>query len=876
MATYTWKGVNGDWSDSADWTGGPPAPPPNSSSAEVALGGTGAYTVTIGSGEGFTVASVSLSDVNAALAIDGSASLTVEGGAFTDDGTLALTGLLALTGTAELSVTSGFTNNGVLDLDIGGGDGGGSLTIGGTLANARTVQIGPNNATLGAATLVSLGGLTNASGASFQMYGSASHAETLHLGSAGFTSNSGAFGLTDTALSLSSAFTNNATGTVGLAGTAELSVTSGFTNNGVLDLDIGGGDGGGSLTIGGTLANARTVQIGPNNATLGAATLVSLGGLTNASGASFQMYGSASHAETLHLGSAGFTSNSGAFGLTDTALSLSSAFTNNATGTVGLAGTAELSVTSGFTNNGVLDLDIGGGDGGGSLTIGGTLANARTVQIGPNNATLGAATLVSLGGLTNASGASFQMYGSASHAETLHLGSAGFTSNSGAFGLTDTALSLSSAFTNNATGTVGLAGTAELSVTSGFTNNGVLDLDIGGGDGGGSLTIGGTLANARTVQIGPNNATLGAATLVSLGGLTNASGASFQMYGSASHAETLHLGSAGFTSNSGAFGLTDTALSLSSAFTNNATGTVGLAGTAELSVTSGFTNNGVLDLDIGGGDGGGSLTIGGTLANARTVQIGPNNATLGAATLVSLGGLTNASGASFQMYGSASHAETLNIAGSASNSGTLDINANTALHLTRSTGVFTQVAGETVVTGALSAPSIMVTGGTLEGTGTLTGALNQTGGTLVGGTLNSTTGTLNVSGAYNQSGTGVLQADINAGASQQSSIIAVGGSPGTPGSSGSVNLAGGTLLINAESSLVLNTPYTLMTFGARHLYGQFGKVQTEGALGSHTGNGDNVNLGGGETLEVLYNEASGEVQVELVTTPSSTTYAWDV
>src|SRR5579872_7332830 len=733
MATYTWKGVNGDWSDSADWTGGPPAPPPNSSSAEVALGGTGAYTVTIGSGEGFTVASVSLSDVNAALAIDGSASLTVEGGAFTDDGTLALTGLLALTGTAELSVTSGFTNNGVLDLDIGGGDGGGSLTIGGTLANARTVQIGPNNATLGAATLVSLGGLTNASGASFQMYGSASHAETLHLGSAGFTSNSGAFGLTDTALSLSSAFTNNATGTVGLAGTAELSVTSGFTNNGVLDLDIGGGDGGGSLTIGGTLANARTVQIGPNNATLGAATLVSLGGLTNASGASFQMYGSASHAETLHLGSAGFTSNSGAFGLTDTALSLSSAFTNNATGTVGLAGTAELSVTGGFTNNGVLDLDIGGGDGGGSLTIGGTLANARTVQIGPNNATLGAATLVSLGGLTNASGASFQMYGSASHAETLHLGSAGFTSNSGAFGLTDTALSLSSAFTNNATGTVGLAGTAELSVTSGFTNNGVLDLDIGGGDGGGSLTIGGTLANARTVQIGPNNATLGAATLVSLGGLTNASGASFQMYGSASHAETLHLGSAGFTSNSGAFGLTDTALSLSSAFTNNATGTVGLAGTAELSVTGGFTNNGVLDLDIGGGDGGGSLTIGGTLANARTVQIGPNNATLGAATLVSLGGLTNASGASFQMYGSASHAETLHLgsAGFTSNSGAFGL-TDTALSLS---SAFTNNATGTV--GLAGTAELSVTSGfTNNGVLDLDIGGGDGGGSLtIGGTL---------------------------------------------------------------------------------------------------------------------------------------------
>ena len=146
----------------------------------------------------------------------------------------------------------------------------------------------------------------------------------------------------------------------------------------------------------------------------------------------------------------------------------------------------------------------------------------------------------------------------------------------------------------------------------------------------------------------------------------------------------------------------------------------------------------------------------------------------------------------------------------------------------------------------------------------MTGALNDTGGTVVGGTLNSTTGTLNVDGAYQQSGSGVLQTDINTGDSQQSSIIAVTGTPGTPGAAGSVNLAGGTLLIDAQSSLALNTPYTVMTFGAGDLYGEFAQVETEGSLGSNTGNGDSVNLGDGETLEVLYNEAAGDIQVEVV------------
>ena len=187
--------------------------------------------------------------------------------------------------------------------------------------------------------------------------------------------------------------------------------------------------------------------------------------------------------------------------------------------------------------------------------------------------------------------------------------------------------------------------------------------------------------------------------------------------------------------------------------------------------------------------------------------------------------------------------------------------------------------GGTIYLGAfsdLTAATVDITGGTLEGVGTVTGTLNDTGGTVVGGNLNSTTGTLTESGAYKQSGSGVLQTDINTGDSQQSSVIAVTGTPGTPGAAGSVNLEGGTLLIDAETSLALNMPYTVMTFGAGDLYGEFAKVETEGTLGSNTGNGDSVSVGGGKTLEVLYNEAAGDIEVELVTTPSSTTYDWDI
>ena len=184
-------------------------------------------------------------------------------------------------------------------------------------------------------------------------------------------------------------------------------------------------------------------------------------------------------------------------------------------------------------------------------------------------------------------------------------------------------------------------------------------------------------------------------------------------------------------------------------------------------------------------------------------------------------------------------------------------------------GTGTLIVGRSGTTSSLNAPNVDVTGGTLEGFGVVNGAVNNTGGTVIGGY--GSTGTLTVNGAYNQSGAGILQTDIYTGYTQQSSIVAVTGSSGNaaPGTAGSVNLSGGTLMIYAESSLALNTPYTVATFAPGSLYGEFGQVETEGAYGNLTGNSTSVNLGNGNTLDVIYNEASGLVQVEMVTTPAA-------
>jgi hypothetical protein len=159
---------------------------------------------------------------------------------------------------------------------------------------------------------------------------------------------------------------------------------------------------------------------------------------------------------------------------------------------------------------------------------------------------------------------------------------------------------------------------------------------------------------------------------------------------------------------------------------------------------------------------------------------------------------------------------TVNGTGGLSNTGDINIQGGSASATGNLVVTNTAISSAGTVSignfGDLTAAAVDISGGTLQGTGTVTGALKVTGGTVVGGSLDGNTGTLNVGGAYSQSSSGILQADINTGDSQQSSIVNVTASPGTPSSSGSVNLSGGTLLIDAQSGIVLNTPYTVMTF----------------------------------------------------------------
>jgi len=216
-ATVNWIDSSADWKTPSDWA---PHIVPNNTLTnvfEVFLNRSGSYTVTISPGEAFKVDSLHITDPTANLLIQ-SGALGVANGVINDGGIL-------LDGNSALTVGGGFTNNSgaAVDLDTNSSDGGGKLSITGTLANSGTVQAGPSDLTLSSPTTVSLGGLANASGANFQLFGSAGHAAIANV--TGATENSGTIGVTEGRMTFIGALTGTGTSNtldIGNAGSVTL------------------------------------------------------------------------------------------------------------------------------------------------------------------------------------------------------------------------------------------------------------------------------------------------------------------------------------------------------------------------------------------------------------------------------------------------------------------------------------------------------------------------------------------------------------------------------------------------------------------------------------------------------------------------------
>ena len=403
-------------------------------------------------------------------------------------------------------------------------------------------------------------------------------------------------------------------------------------------------------------------------------------------------------------------------------------------------------VTTFLDNTGHLNVDHKAGDGGTVLSIG-TLTNGGFLSIG--NPTLSASDEVTAAALDNAKG-KLQLFGSSANQALLDVtaGSAGFGTTGVLRGhvrlvgdsaiefksgeitsLADnaqlrlngndaliedsTALGSNSALTGLASigaGAIfGLHNKAVVSTTGALVNNGQVRLDLVDGDGGSSLTVGGTLTNNSYLYIG--NATLSASDEVAAAALDNTG--VIYMVGSDANQALLDVtaGSAGsrrrgvrsgnaelrgdsaiefttgqITSLAGvltllgkqAFVEDSTALGSNSALNGLASigsaGALGLYYGAAVSTTGALTSNGSILIDTFG-SGESSLTVAGALTTTSDLSIG--NSALSAMAEVTAASLDNTGEIFLTGNNATTNLAALNVSGATTNNGSVSIATDT-------------------------------------------------------------------------------------------------------------------------------------------------------------------------------------------------------
>jgi autotransporter passenger strand-loop-strand repeat protein len=205
--------------------------------------------------------------------------------------------------------------------------------------------------------------------------------------------------------------------------------------------------------------------------------------------------------------------------------------------------------------------------------------------------------------------------------------------------------------------------------------------------------------------------------------------------------------------------------------------------------------------------------------------------------------------------------------------------------------IYGTVVGLTVNAGGLA---VVEAGGVLEGTVAAQGTLDYGDGLdntsllTIAGTAGNTA-SLAVTGLLFNSGTLDVGADASVtveGTYQQRSL---NGAPGPllqlqvqgtgSGQYGSVAVTGTVDLRDSAGLDILPTQafaagssFTIMTFTPGSLLGMFGFITGSG--GASTGTGTTQNLGNGLTAGLLYNASAGNIQLEYVTTPTTTADTW--
>jgi hypothetical protein len=285
----------------------------------------------------------------------------------------------------------------------------------------------------------------------------------------------------------------------------------------------------------------------------------------------------------------------------------------------GIHNKAAVSTSGSLANDGTIRLDIVGGDGGSSLTVGGTLTNSGSLSIG--NATLSALDEAAASSLDNTG--SISLTGSSANQALLDVtaGSAGF----GTAGVL--------------TGNVALTGDSAIE----FASDEITSLAANA-----QLQLNGSDAFIEdSTALGSNSALTG---LASIG-----AGATLD----------LESGAPGFPGGGGPEVMTG-------ALVNDGNIQIDASvssGGSSLSVAGALTNSGILSVDTGYGASGSTLSIGGTLTNTGTLDIGSiaNGTTSVTAKSFVNRGTVNLTGTYFF------HPITLNVSGALTNNGSISI-----------------------------------------------------------------------------------------------------------------------------------------------------------------------------------------------------------
>jgi fibronectin-binding autotransporter adhesin len=621
-------------------------------------------------------------------------------------------------GNSALTVTGTFTNNAGADLEVGENNIGGDVANIGTLLNNGSVYVGTGSTLnltnqvngitdVAAGSLISNSGTINA-GANNAFYKLASIEGTLELENGTSTA--------DTAATLTIA----GGGFLDIQSGSSFSVAS-ITNSGSVGTDNLCCGTGSSFTVSGTFTNnsGATFDVGTNNEP--ANDMDSVGTLTNTG--------------TVNIG----------WGSTLTLTKVGGTSTNNGTINVGNgSGPGTLDISGNTTLTGTTGKVVLSGFAGNIIGGTGILTNGANTIEGEGNIGNGQIGLINTGSIL----ANQTKSGTTPSTLYIDTSSAGFSNSSG---------------TKN--GTLNVSAKNTIDIEGGpFTNysSGTLT--------GGTYLVAGTLEfNAGGVGIVTNDAaiTLSSATAEIRDTSNNSN--MLTVFADNGTKGTFTVNGFTFTdandfTNSGILVVSGGGVfSASTALTNfNSTngtltgGTYNLTGTGQLKFNNGGFSNDIVTNDA-------HITLSGVDTTKSPIidQTGAN-ALANFAANGSSGNLTLSADRNFTTPGNFS------------NAGTVDVAISTGTGKTELTiggpGVYTQTGGSTIVDGVLSASGgINIQGGFLYGDaltttgneGTLVGPVNFTVGTLSPGNAAKILGTLDITGNYAESGTAVLDVDLD-------------------------------------------------------------------------------------------------------------------